>query len=308
MLDTLIESEGQIDVLNLSGGEPTLSPEFREIVEECVSRPEILRVSVSTNGLRLLEEPDLFRFLAKRNVVVSLQFDGLTDATYETLRGRPLLQQKLRIIEIGSELDAPMSLTATVASGVNDGELAEIAPFLFERDNILSLMFQPLAYVGRGAAFPRSPAPISIPDVTRSLNGAGGGLVSAEDFSPLPCSHPACFSLAFYLRVQGSEFVPIKRLLEVDRYLDLIQNRALFGTDPESFETAKDAVYELWSGPAAATPDSRKALEAVRGLLFGDDGAPSPTLLCFVSSEQADWHRTLSEDDVVTIMTPISGG
>ena len=267
MLDRLIESEGQIDVLNLSGGEPTLSPEFREIVEECVSRPEILRVSVSTNGLRLLEEPDLFRFLAKRNVVVSLQFDGLTDATYETLRGRPLLQQKLRVIEIGSELDAPMSLTATVASGVNDGELAEIAQFLFERDNILSLMFQPLAYVGRGAAFPRSPAPISIPDVTRSLNGAGGGLVSAEDFSPLPCSHPACFSLAFYLRVQGSEFVPIKRLLEVDRYLDLIQNRALFGTDPESFETAKDAVYELWSGPAAATPDSRKALEAVRGLL-----------------------------------------
>jgi len=267
MLDTLIESEGQVDVLNLSGGEPALNPEFREIVEECLSRPEILRVSVSTNGLRLQEDPGLFRFLAERNVVVSLQFDGLADATYETLRGRRLLQQKMRIVDLGSELDAPISLTATVARGVNDRELPEIAQLLFERDNILSVMFQPLAYVGRGEGFPRAPEPTTTPDITRLLNGACDGLVSADDFSPLPCSHPACFSLAFYLRVEGAEFVPIKRLLQIDRYLDMIQNRALFGTDPESFETAKDAVYELWSGPAATTPDSQKALEAVRGLL-----------------------------------------
>ncbi len=49
-LDNLIRSEGQIDVLNLSGGEPTLNPSFRQIIEECAARKEILRVSVSTNG------------------------------------------------------------------------------------------------------------------------------------------------------------------------------------------------------------------------------------------------------------------
>jgi len=50
MLDRLVESEGQIDVLNLSGGEPTLNPQFREIIDECLARTQILYVSVSTNA------------------------------------------------------------------------------------------------------------------------------------------------------------------------------------------------------------------------------------------------------------------
>ena len=73
MLDGLIRSEGQIDVLNLSGGEPTLHPEFRAIVAECVARREILRVSVSTNGLVLSRDAALLRYLADQRVIISLR-------------------------------------------------------------------------------------------------------------------------------------------------------------------------------------------------------------------------------------------
>ena len=274
MLDALVASEGQIDVVNLSGGEPTLNPEFRDIVEECVSRRQILRVSVSTNGLRLLAEPDLLRFLADRNVVVSLQFDGRDEAGYTALRGRAMLDDKRRLIDAAGDLDAPMSLTATVARGVNDRDVGHLVDLLFERDYILSVMFQPMAYAGRGAAMERPTDAVTIPDVIRTLDGAAGGVVSADDFSPLPCSHPACFSLAFYLRVEGGALLPIKRLVAVDRYLDIIQNRGLFGTDPQSFEAIREAVYDLWSGPAGLTPDSQKALAAVTRLLrsLGGDG------------------------------------
>jgi 7,8-dihydro-6-hydroxymethylpterin dimethyltransferase len=91
--------------------------------------------------------------------------------------------------------------------------------------------------------------------------------VSPEDFSPLPCSHPACFSLAFYLRVDDRRFASIKQMIQVEHYLDLIRNRALFGTDEESFHQVTDAVYALWSGPAALSPDSKKALTAVKRLI-----------------------------------------
>ena len=50
-------------MLNLSGGEPTLNPHFRQIVEECATRKEILRVSVSTNGSVLVRDRELLRFL-----------------------------------------------------------------------------------------------------------------------------------------------------------------------------------------------------------------------------------------------------
>lgn len=248
MLDSLIRSEGRIDVINLSGGEPTVNPHFREIVEECLSRKEILRVSVSTSGTVLVRNDDLLRFLAERRVIVSLQFDGISDDIYMKLRGKPLLSEKLRLIEACGELNAPMSLTATIAKGVNDHQVKDIADLLFRHDHILSVMFQPAAYNGNGAHMERPLDATTIPDVIAGLNGAGDGTVTPEDFSPLPCSHPACFSLAFYLKSEGDRFIPIKRVVSAERYLGLIQNRAIFGTDADSFQQVTDAVYDIWAG------------------------------------------------------------
>lgn len=281
ILDSLINSEGQIDVLNLSGGEPTLHPEFRQIVEECVARKEILRVSVSTNGTVLVHDEALLSFLADRKVIISLQFDGLSEDVYRALRGRPMLEEKLRLISQCAEVDAAMSLTATVVRGINDRELSQIADLLFRHPHILSAMFQPAAYAGQAAHFTtpktvtaegigavgRPAAAMTIPDVVRALDGAGAGTVSTGDFSPLPCSHPACFSLAFYLKVDEGVFRPIKQMVNAAQYLDLIQNRALFGTDADSFKQITAAVYDLWSGTAALSPDSERTLAAIRRLL-----------------------------------------
>ncbi len=278
ILDGLIESEGQIDVLNLSGGEPTLNPSFRQIIDECVSRKEILRVSVSTNGSILVRDRDLLSFLGARRVIVSLQFDGARDDIYQALRGRPVLQEKLRLIELCHGSDVSMSLTATLANGVNDSAIREIADLLFDHEHILSAMFQPTAYAGTATRLGRPERAVTIPDVISALEGAGHNTVRAADFSPLPCSHPACFSLAFYLRIEDNRYTPIKQMVKAERYMDLIQNRAIFGTDSDSFELITDAVYDLWSGPAALSPDSEKALQAVRRLLASTtaDGGYSP--------------------------------
>jgi 7,8-dihydro-6-hydroxymethylpterin dimethyltransferase len=288
MLDRLIQTEGQIDVLNLSGGEPTRSPYFREIIEECVSRKEIVRVSVSTNGLTLAQDAGLLRFLADRGVIVSLQFDGLSDEVYRALRGRPLLELKLRLIQACADLDTPMSLTATVVNGVRsrapeaggrsqdrnpaspneaDGSpLRQIADLLFQHDHILSVMFQPAAYAGQAAKLPRPAGAATISEVMAGVQGAGQGVVAPADFSPLPCSHPACFALAFYLKTDQGRFLPIKQLVTADRYLRLIQNRALFGTDAESFRQITDAVYDLWSGAAAPLPRPRIRLDTIEAV------------------------------------------
>jgi 7,8-dihydro-6-hydroxymethylpterin dimethyltransferase len=278
ILDGLIRSEGQIDVLNLSGGEPTLNPNFREIVQECANRKEILRVSVSTNGSVLVRDRDLLRFLGAHRVIVSLQFDGAHDEIYLALRGRPALEEKLRLVDLCRESDVPMSLTATVAAGINDRAVRDIADLLFEHEHILSAMFQPAAYAGNAARLGRSERAVTIPDVISALDGAAHHTVCAADFSPLPCSHPACFSLAFYLRIEDKQYAPIKQMVDAERYMDLIQNRAIFGTDSENFELITDAVYDLWSGPAALSPDSEKALQAVRRLIASTtaDGGYSP--------------------------------
>jgi 7,8-dihydro-6-hydroxymethylpterin dimethyltransferase len=151
--------------------------------------------------------------------------------------------------------------------GQNEAQLGAVLANLFAHDHVISVMIQPLAYVGLGGQIPRPPDALTIPDILRHLDGTCGGMVAADDFCPLPCSHPACFSLAFYLRTGPREFAPLRRLFQADRYLDVLQNRAVLGADRDTFDQIRDAVYALWSGPSGMAPDSQKALAAVRELL-----------------------------------------
>jgi hypothetical protein len=266
ILDRLLETEGLIDVLSFSGGEPTLHPEFRTLVTDALARRKILRVSVSTNGRRLARDPELLRFLAQNNVVISLQFDSFNAEAVTTLRGADLTAEKRTIIADLVALDAALSLTYTLAGGVNETGLKEAVDLLFQHPNILSIMVQPMTFCGAGKGF----APkrrVFIPEVTELLEKHGGGRLQKHDFMPLPCSHPNCFSLGFFLKLDDGEYTPLRRLFDVDTYKDLIQNRTLIGTDPDSFQDIQNAVYQLWTGGNATTPDSHKALGAIRNLI-----------------------------------------
>src|SRR5580698_2120154 len=81
MLDTLIASEGEPDLVQISGGEPTLHPDLFAILDAVRARP-IRHVMINTNGLRLARDPDFVARLAeqKRGLEIYLQFDSLKRA------------------------------------------------------------------------------------------------------------------------------------------------------------------------------------------------------------------------------------
>ena len=268
MLDAVLSREPQIDVLNLSGGEPFTHPQILDLLDEALARPGIVRVSVSTHGLHLLKEPTLARELKARNVVVSLQFDGFDDGASQTLRGRPMAAQKRAILDLLGELDITTSLTFTAAGGVNEDGLEDALDLLFGRRNIVSLMVQPLSYTGRAKQLPRPERRLSIPGILQRLEDTGR--VRRDDFTPLPCCHPACFSLAFFLAGEEGAPVSLGRLFDAETCLDAVANRAIFGLDEAAHEHLKTLVYDLWSGPAANVPESQRVLKTV-------PAAPAPT-------------------------------
>jgi uncharacterized radical SAM superfamily Fe-S cluster-containing enzyme len=250
LLDGLIAAERQIDILNLSGGEPLLHADLLGLVDDALARPGVVRVSISTNGLALLERRDLLARLRERNVVVSLQFDGFDDDAYRTLRGRPLMAEKRQILALLGEAGISTSLTMTLAGGVNDGQLPEVLAYLFSQPHVVSLMLQPLSFAGRGKQLTDVARRLGIPDVVRLVGDAGIPQVAAEDFSPLPCSHPLCFSLAYYLMLEGGGMISLNRLVDVPQWRDALANRTVFGLDAEEHDRAKDLVNEIWSRTA----------------------------------------------------------
>jgi len=263
ILDSLLEFEPTVNMLTLSGGEPTSHPDFLEIVDCCL-RPEIGVVSVSTNGLRLASDDQLLLALRDRGVVVSLQFDGVRPETYEALRGDGgLARQKLDFIEKALGLGLKLSLTATIGKGINEGEVTEILKLLFSRDNILSVMFQPLAYTKQSG----DPMDVvTIPDVVRLAAEGSGGVLRKEDFTPLPCSHPSCFALTYLLKTTDGGLVSLPSFIDADNYLDVIKNQAIFGADMDALHRVKDALYSLWSSDGVI-PNRDAVLKTVKAIL-----------------------------------------
>lgn len=266
ILDMLVRAEGTLELINISGGEPALHPEIRDIVRLC-RRPEIVRTSISTNGLRLAEDDALLDFLVENDVLVSLQFDGFSGDVYRRLRGADILAAKEKVLAKMESRQAPLSLVVTVAKNVNEGEIGRILEYFFSHDHVVSLMFQPLSHTGRGEGPPYDPRDrLTVPDVIGIIAAASAGRLERGDFTPLPCSHPACFALTYLLRLDDGSLTPLPRLVSVETCLDIIKNRSLPGLDSASFARIKDCLYEIWSSTGTA-PDSRKVLAAIKSMM-----------------------------------------
>lgn len=278
ILDGLVAKEGTLETINLSGGEPTMHPQFFELLDMAVAKKEIARVSISTNGLRCATDPTFCDELAKRKVYVSLQLDALSNPALRVLRGggdhRSARERALNNLE---RAGVRTTIVSTVAKGVNDDRIGECVDLLYSRDFILSLTFQPAAYTGYGGEHfaPHNPLDVvTIPDVVRAAEAQTDGRLKKSDFLPLPCSHPSCFALTYLLRTDGG-YVPFPRFLDLERYLDILVNRGTIRPDA-SFETAiQQAIDEMWTS-AGQVPDGAKILGSLKRaitLMYPEDRA-----------------------------------
>lgn len=268
IIDGLVEKEGFLDTINLSGGEPTLHPELLALLD-LARRPEIGRVSISTNGVRIASDRAFCDELARRGVYVSLQLDGFDGDALATLRGRPgMVETKQRALANLEAAGIRTTIVCTVTRGVNELSIGECVKLLLERDAVVSLMIQPAAYTGSGGAsfHPHDPLDVvTIPEVIRACEEQSGGLLRATDFLPLPCSHPSCFALTYLLKTDDG-YVPFPRFIDVDRYLEIIANRGAIRPDDTFEDSIRETIDEIWAG-SDQTPDNAKILRALKNAI-----------------------------------------
>ena len=121
MLDAIVASEGEPDLVQLSGGEPTLHPQFFEILAAAKARP-IRHLMINTNGLRIAREAGFAERLAEfmPGFEVYLQLDSLRREALMNLRGADLTKVRIQALEALERANVSTTLVVTVKKGVND--------------------------------------------------------------------------------------------------------------------------------------------------------------------------------------------
>jgi hypothetical protein len=179
--------------IQLSGGEPTVRDDLPEIVR-AAKRAGATSVQLNSNGLRLGKEPGFTKKLAEAGLdFVFMQFDGLGDEVYSTLRGRPLLEEKLAAIKVCGENGIGVTLVPTVVPGVNDRQVGAIIKFGMEHSPVVrGVHFQPISYFGRYPAAPEDESRITLPEIVAAIEIQTDGLIRRTDLAPSACDHPRC--------------------------------------------------------------------------------------------------------------------
>jgi 7,8-dihydro-6-hydroxymethylpterin dimethyltransferase len=210
MLDALVASEGEPDLVQISGGEPTIHPQFFEILDACKARP-IRHVMINTNGVRIAQDRAFVERLATYTprLEVYLQFDSLNDEALMDIRGARLARIRQQALEALERVNLSTTLVAVVKRGVNDDEVPAIIKHALAWKCVRGVTFQPVQDAGRNDGFDAKDNRIVLTEVRRRV--AEAGVFSLEDMIPLPCN-PDQICIGYGLR-SGAEVTPITSLL-----------------------------------------------------------------------------------------------
>ena len=244
ILDYYIAAEGNPQVVQFSGGEPSIHPQIVAMMRAARERG-IPHVMLNTNGKRIARDDGFVEELAEIQPAIYFQFDGFEEETYRTIRGEgDLLTTKVRALDRLAEAGCNVILVPAVEQGVNEHEVGRIVRFGLAHPAVRGINFQPAFHAGRhGRHNPRKR--ITNPDIIQLIASQTDGMFQQSDFVPVPCCFPTCNSVT-YAYLDGENVTPLPRILNVEDYLDYITNRAT----PDLGEELQKALEGLWSSSA----------------------------------------------------------
>jgi 7,8-dihydro-6-hydroxymethylpterin dimethyltransferase len=226
--DVINRKNHPLDVLQLSGGEPTLHPQFFELLDWALANDDVKAVLVNTNGLKLAHRGEFTEEMAKRaahdKLAIYLQFDGLQEAGQVSLRGADYRKHKMATIEICKEMGLVIHLAMTVTHD-NLDKVSEVIDFGLKYNHIRGVSLQPVFGSGRGSV-DRIADPISVADVVKSII-ANSSLLKAEDFTPLPCGNPNCHMVAGIIRTLGM-YKSVRHYVDFSHVPEILRNKVNF--------------------------------------------------------------------------------
>jgi len=229
MLDAVVANEVHPDVVQISGGEPTLHPDFFRILDMAKSRP-IQHLMLNTNGIRIAREEGFAERLADYmpGFEIYLQFDSFEAPALQELRGADLTTVRKQAIEKLNKLGISTSLVVTLKRGLNDHEIGKIIDWAVEQPCIRGVVLQPIQAAGRLEQFDPARDRLTLTEVRRKILEQTN-IFRPEDIIPVPC-HPDSLAMAYALKSNG-KVIPLTGMIDPKILIEGGRNTIVYEND-----------------------------------------------------------------------------
>ena len=229
MFDIIVANEGEPDVVQISGGEPTVHPDFFAIMDIAKSKP-IKHLMLNTNGIRIAKD---FEFAKKLSTYapdfeIYLQFDSFKPEALQQLRGEDLTATRMKALEHLNALNLSTTLVVTLQKGVNDDEIGKIIEFALQQKCVRGITFQPTQIAGRVENFNPETDRLTLTEVRQSILDQTD-IFTSKDLIPVPCN-PDALVMGYALKLAGQTF-PLTRYIDPSHLLDNSRNTIVYEQD-----------------------------------------------------------------------------
>jgi uncharacterized radical SAM superfamily Fe-S cluster-containing enzyme len=241
MLDAIVANEGEPDIVQISGGEPTTHPHFFEILDMVKTRP-IKHIMVNTNGLKIASDRKFVEKLATYlpGFEIYLQFDSFEAKALKELRGVDLREVRKKAIDHLNEFNLSTTLVVTLKKGLNDQEIGKIIQYGLSQKAVRGVTFQPIQAAGRLQDYDPATDRLTLSEVRQMIIDQSETFQN-EDMLPVPC-HPDCLAMGYALKTEDGP-IPLTRLIDPNILLQGGRNTIVFERDEE----LKSRIFELFS-------------------------------------------------------------
>ena len=229
MLDIIVANEGEPDVVQISGGEPTIHPDFFVILDIAKKKP-IKHLMVNTNGIRIAKDFEFAKKLAaySPDFEIYLQFDSFKPEVLKRLRGKDLTAVRTKALEHLNRLNLSTTLVVTLQKGMNDDEIGKIIEYALQQPCVRGVTFQPTQIAGRADNFNPQTDRLTLTEVRQNILSQTN-IFSANDLIPVPCN-PDALAMAYALKLNGLVF-PMTRYIDPAHLLDKSKNTIVYEQD-----------------------------------------------------------------------------
>lgn len=229
MLDIIVANEGEPDVVQISGGEPTVHPDFFAIMDIAKSKP-IRHLMLNTNGIRIAKDLEFAKKLAgyAPDFEIYLQFDSFKPEALQHLRGEDLTATRMKALEHLNALNLSTTLVVTLQKGVNDDEIGKIIEFALKQKCVRGVTFQPTQIAGRVENFNPATDRLTLTEVRQNILDQTN-IFTAKDLIPVPCN-PDALVMGYALKLAGQTF-PLTRYIDPSHLLDNSRNTIVYEQD-----------------------------------------------------------------------------